>query len=88
METKQNKTDQTQLADIDTITHRLLLLSLFTIAISSIIWHCNRDKNVLHTTKPIGGDYYVNSYFSSVEVSLCPKKVKKPRWKRLRMYHI
>lgn len=88
METKHNETDQTELAYIDTITHRLLLLSLFTIAISSILWHNSRDKNVLHTTKVIDGNYYVNSYYSSHEVSLYPKKIKKGRWKRLRMYHI
>lgn len=85
METKHNETAFRPLADIDTITHRLLLLCLFTISICAVIYHYSKDKNVLPTAKALNGNYYVNSYFSSNEVSLCPKRIKKGRWQRLRM---
>lgn len=85
METKHNETAFKPLADIDTISHRLLLVILFTISLCALIYHLSRDKNVLHTGKVIGSNYYVNSYFSNDEVSLCPKRIRKPRWERLRM---
>ena len=85
METKHNETAFTPLADIDTITHRLLLLCLFTISICAVIYHLSKDKNVLHTGKVVDGNYYVNSYLSNDAVSLCPKRIRKTRWERLRM---
>lgn len=85
METKQDNTVHRPLADIDTITHRLLLVILFTISLCAVIYHLSRDKNVIHTPIGVGGNYYLNSSNSIGCVSNNGSRIRKPRWQRLRM---
>lgn len=87
MATKQDNTVHRPLADIDTITHRLLLVILFTISLCAFIVHLSRDKNVIHTPIGVGGNYYLNSSKSIGLVSNNGSRIKKTRWQRLRMYY-
>lgn len=87
MATKQDKTAFRPLADIDTITHRLLLVILFTISLCAVIYHISRDKNVIHTPIGVGENYYLNSSKSIGCVSNNGSRIKKTRWQRLRMYY-